>query len=83
MVVVISSSPIGPRACIFCEMPSSAPNPNTPPSVKRVEALTITTAESMRAFVQGLELPADAKQRLLEMTPGSYTGLAESLAKKI
>ncbi len=26
------------------------------------------TAESMRAFVQGLELPADAKQRLLEMT---------------
>ncbi len=41
------------------------------------------TAESMRAFVQGLELPADAKQRLLEMTPGSYTGLAESLAKKI
>lgn len=41
------------------------------------------TAESMRAFVQGLELPADAKHRLLEMTPGSYTGLAESLAKKI
>jgi adenylosuccinate lyase len=41
------------------------------------------TAESMRAFVQGLELPADAKQRLLDMTPGSYTGLAESLAKKI
>ena len=41
------------------------------------------TAESMRTFVQGLELPADAKQRLLEMTPGSYTGLAESLAKKI
>ena len=41
------------------------------------------TAESMRAFVQGLELPADAKQRLLEMTPGGYTGLAEALAKKI
>ncbi|MCO7468478.1 adenylosuccinate lyase [Stenotrophomonas maltophilia] len=41
------------------------------------------TAESMRTFVQGLELPADAKQRLLDMTPGSYTGLAESLAKKI
>ena len=29
------------------------------------------TAESMRAFVQGLELPADAKQRLLEMTPAA------------
>ena len=38
---------------------------------------------SMRAFITGLELPADAKQRLLEMTPGSYTGLAGHLAKEI
>ena len=38
---------------------------------------------SMRAFITGLELPADAKQRLLEMTPGSYTGLAGRLAKEI
>jgi adenylosuccinate lyase len=37
----------------------------------------------MRAFVEGLDLPAEAKQRLLEMTPGSYTGLAERLAKDI
>ena len=41
------------------------------------------TAESMRDFITGLDLPADAKQRLLEMTPGSYTGLAERLAKEI
>jgi adenylosuccinate lyase len=38
---------------------------------------------SMRAFIASLDLPADAKQRLLEMTPGSYTGLAERLAKEI
>ncbi len=38
---------------------------------------------SMRDFIAGLDLPADAKQRLLDMTPGSYTGLAERLAKEI
>jgi adenylosuccinate lyase len=41
------------------------------------------TAESMRGFIAGLDLPADAKQRLLDMTPGSYIGLAERLAKEI
>lgn len=38
---------------------------------------------SMREFITGLDLPADAKQRLLDMTPGSYTGLAESLARGV
>ena len=38
---------------------------------------------SMREFITGLDLPADAKQRLLEMTPGSYIGLAERLAGEI
>jgi adenylosuccinate lyase len=38
---------------------------------------------SMRAFIASLELPVDAKQRLLEMTPGSYTGLAGRLATEI
>jgi len=41
------------------------------------------TAESMRSFVESLELPADAKQRLRELTPGRYTGLAEALARAI
>jgi hypothetical protein len=40
-VVVSASSPIGPRACSFWVlMPSSAPMPNSPPSVNRVEAFT-------------------------------------------
>lgn len=40
------------------------------------------TADSMRAFVESLDLPAADKQRLLDMTPGSYTGLAERLARE-
>jgi adenylosuccinate lyase len=40
-------------------------------------------AESMRAFIAGLDLPADARQRLLDMTPGSYIGLADRLARDI
>ncbi|MFZ5637215.1 MAG: adenylosuccinate lyase [Pseudomonadota bacterium] len=38
---------------------------------------------AMRGFIAGLDLPADAKRRLLDMTPGSYIGLAERLAKEI
>src|SRR5215217_2468273 len=42
-----SRSPIGPRACSFwVEFPISAPIPNSPPSVKRVDALTYTQAAS-------------------------------------
>ena len=38
---------------------------------------------SMRDFVDGLELPAEDKARLRELVPGSYTGLAEQLARAI
>ena len=41
LIEVRSESPIGPLAWSFCvEMPISAPRPNSPPSVKRVDALT-------------------------------------------
>ena len=40
-------------------------------------------AASMRAFIEGLDLPADAKQRLLAMTPATYTGLAADFARRI
>ena len=46
-MLVSSLSPMGPLACSFwVEMPISAPSPNSPPSVKRVEAFTYTAAES-------------------------------------
>jgi adenylosuccinate lyase len=38
---------------------------------------------SMRTFIEGLDLPADAKQRLLDMTPASYTGLAADFARRV
>ncbi len=38
---------------------------------------------AMRAFIHSLELPSDAKARLMAMTPASYVGLAEKLAREI
>ncbi len=40
-------------------------------------------AQSMREFIASLDLPADAKQRLLDMTPAAYIGLAERLAHDV
>jgi adenylosuccinate lyase len=39
--------------------------------------------ESLQAFIQDLEIPEDAKQLLLAMTPASYIGKAVDLAKRI
>ena len=41
------------------------------------------TAEALAAFVDTLELPEAEKQRRRAMTPGSYTGMAEALARGI
>ena len=32
-------------------------------------------------FIENMEVPQDEKQRLLELTPHSYTGYAEKLSK--
>jgi adenylosuccinate lyase len=57
------------------------PNP-----YEQLKALTrghgITEAV-MREFVDTLDLPADAKARLAALTPASYIGLAERLAREI
>lgn len=41
------------------------------------------TPEQMRVFIEGLEIPAEAKAELLVLTPRTYTGYAEKLAKDI
>jgi adenylosuccinate lyase len=41
------------------------------------------TRQALQEFVQSLDIPAAEKQRLLDMTPQSYTGLAERLAKRV
>ena len=40
------------------------------------------TKEGMQVFVENLELPEEAKDELLELTPFSYIGNAEEMAKK-
>ncbi|MFZ2542463.1 MAG: adenylosuccinate lyase [Gallionella sp.] len=39
--------------------------------------------DSLRAFIQTLEIPEDEKQRLLQLSPGTYIGKAAELAKRI
>jgi adenylosuccinate lyase len=41
------------------------------------------TRQALQEFVQSLDISAAEKQRLLAMTPQSYTGLAEQLAKRV
>lgn len=39
--------------------------------------------EDLQAFIKGLPIPQDAKDRLLAMTPANYVGLAARLAREI
>ena len=39
--------------------------------------------EEIHAFIASLDLPAEAKTRLLALTPAGYTGKAEELAQRI
>ena len=41
------------------------------------------TRELMQGFIARLDLPTAEKQRLMEMTPASYTGIAAKLARRI
>ncbi len=57
-----------------------------PEPYEQLKALTRgqgISRDSLKEFVAGLELPQDAKERLLALTPESYTGLAAKLARKI
>ena len=41
------------------------------------------TPEGLKTFIQGLDIPANAKKSLLEMTPASYVGMAVELAERL
>jgi len=51
--------------------------------LKELTRGTRVTADGMRAFVTSLDIPQDAKERLLALTPASYIGHAAALAKAI
>ena len=57
--------------------------PNPYEQLKELTRGKAITQESLRAFIEGLDLPKAEKARLLKMTPGSYTGLAQDLARRV
>jgi adenylosuccinate lyase len=57
-----------------------------PQPYEQLKALTRghgISEQAMRDFIAGLDLPADAKQRLVDMTPSTYTGRAAQLAREV
>ena len=51
---------------------------------EKLKALTrgrTVTKELMQEFIESLEIPDEARQRLLELTPSTYTGAAAKLAR--
>jgi adenylosuccinate lyase len=57
--------------------------PNPYEQLKELTRGKAITQESLRAFIEGLDLPKADKARLLKLTPGGYTGLAQELAKRV
>jgi adenylosuccinate lyase len=57
--------------------------PNAYEKLKELTRGTRVSREGMQAFVQTLEIPAEAKEALLKLTPWDYTGKAAELAKRI
>jgi len=57
-----------------------------PEPYEQLKALTRgkgITRDALQAFIQALDLPTDARQRLLALTPRSYTGLAATLVRQL
>lgn len=57
-----------------------------PQPYEQLKALTRgkgITGPALREFIEGLALPEEARQRLLDMTPRSYIGLAAKLANDL
>ncbi len=53
---------------------------------EKLKALTRGQAinrETIRAFVEGLDLSVEDKQRLLELTPAGYTGMARKVVEQL
>ncbi|AXK71876.1 adenylosuccinate lyase [Lysobacter sp. TY2-98] len=57
-----------------------------PQPYEQLKALTRghgISEQAMREFIASLDLPADAKQRLVDMTPSTYIGRAAELARNV
>jgi adenylosuccinate lyase len=57
-----------------------------PEAYEKLKALTRgkrLDRRQLAAFVKRLPIPAQARKRLLALTPATYTGLAAELAKRV
>jgi adenylosuccinate lyase len=57
-----------------------------PQPYEQLKALTRgkgITEQALREFISGLDLPPEVRSRMLAMTPRSYIGLAQALAKTV
>jgi adenylosuccinate lyase len=58
-----------------------------PEPYEQLKALTrgkgSITREVLHDFIQGLDVPKAERERMLQMTPASYTGLAADLARRV
>ena len=57
--------------------------PNPYEQLKDLTRGRAITRDALHAFVSQLAVPDEAKRRLMEMTPASYTGLAAELARGV
>lgn len=56
-----------------------------PEPYEKLKALTrgkAVTRELLHEFIDGLDIPAEEKKRLLDLTPATYIGIAPALARK-
>ena len=57
-----------------------------PEPYEKLKALTRgqqLSADSLKSFIQNLEIPDEAKERLMSLTPDTYIGYAPDLARDI
>ncbi len=51
--------------------------------LKEVTRGKTVPAADLHALIRSLQIPQQEKDRLLALTPGSYTGLAADLARRV
>jgi len=57
--------------------------PNPYEQLKELTRGKKITAETMRLFIEGLDIPGEDKKRLLDLTPARYIGMASQLVSHI
>jgi adenylosuccinate lyase len=51
--------------------------------LKAVTRGKTVSAADLQALIRGLDIPAEAKARWVQLTPATYTGMAQALARRV